>query len=138
MQPFLDGCDRHLQERGDLVLRVVGDIEEDGRHALVFRKFPHGSQYPSALLLLLVGRGGIGVRYRDVRRCLHDGRGHVLAARLPVALREYDALEPAGEGLRLAQLVEIPPCGDERFLCGVLGEMEVAEHAVGARERQVL
>jgi hypothetical protein len=61
-----------------------------------------------------------------------------LATRQTIALRQEDPLEPAGKRGRLAQLRQLLPRDDERFLRGVLREAGVAQHGKRTSERHVL
>ena len=127
-QAFRDGTYRHLKKGGDVFLRVVTDVEEDSDHALVLRQLPYSCQHPRALLLALVDRIGRWLVRRHLRHQVQRDGVQALAARQPVALRQHYPLEPSREGFGLAQLVQVAPCGDERFLGGVLGQMKVAQH----------
>jgi hypothetical protein len=50
---------------------------------------------------------------------------------------DQQAVEPRIEALRIAEGRQLPPCGDERRLQGVLGQLAVAEDAVGDRHQAV-
>ena len=54
------------------------------------------------------------------------------------ALGDDDSAEPAGECLGGAEVGQLAVGGEEGFLGGVLGEVEIAEDRVGAAVGQVL
>ncbi len=104
----------------------------------MLRQLPYRRQHTGLSFLSLVGRFRVEVCPRHIRYRVQPDSVEALAARQAVALCQHYALEPAGERLRPAQLVEVAPGREERLLRGVLRQMKVAQHGVRARERQVL
>ena len=50
----------------------------------------------------------------------------------------HDLAEPAGKGLGLLEGLEIAIGLDERFLCGIFGQMEIAEDRVCTTHGHIL
>ncbi len=97
-----------------------------------------GGQHARLALVLLVGQGGLGPIRGQLGDHVQRDRLDAPAAREAAALREDDALEPAGEGLGLAQLVEVAPGRQERLLGRVLGQVKVAQHGIGIGVGEIL
>ena len=136
-ETVLDRVHRDLEERGDLGLRLLSEVAERGHDPLGLGQRAHGQAHPSGLL----------ARVQDLARGRLPGgqaRGGVERLRRAPAAPEvqaaagHDLPEPAGEARRVLQGGEPSPREEEGILGGVLGQVEVAEHRVGAPEPEVL
>src|SRR5262249_49080824 len=119
-----------LEEGGDLLLAVAAQVVEHGHRALARGQRPDERQERLAVLAVLE-RGLRVAGRRDLAGGLERHEDEVAAAAQAVALRVHDGSEPAREGRRVAQLIELFPSGDEGFLRRLLGEAEVPEGRVG-------
>src|SRR5690349_12029534 len=79
---------------------------------------------------------------RIVRRLICPGverqKLQALTTRQTSALRQHDPFEPARKRRRFAELRQLLPLDDERFLRGVLCEIGVAQHCKRTGEGHVL
>ena len=141
MQPPLDRGHRHLEERGDLLHRIPGDVEERHRGPLVLGQVTHGVDHVRLPFLLAAGPAEAGHYECAVEpfgiRLERNGRDR-LPASDAIALLEDDPPEPSGEGRRLAKLRQRSIGFEERLLRRVLRELEVVEHRVAVADRHVL
>jgi hypothetical protein len=129
---------REAQERGDVLLGAVVDVEERGHLAHRARQPGDGAEHGGDLLPILcpaVRRGPVGGHAESGL----EGQG---CLRSPpegaVRLMAHDASEPAGEGGRIGEAAQPEPGGDEGLLDHVLRRLEIAQQGHGIAEGHVL
>ena len=136
-QPSRHGRHRHAKPVRDVRVAAPRPIEQD-QHQTIRR--PEAREH-------LAHERGVIARFH-----VHDdvagvgGGGRLILGNEPksdpskaaVALRQDEALDPAGEGVRLAKLIQSFPRGEKRILRRVLRERGIAKPRARAGERQVL
>jgi hypothetical protein len=138
VEPVVDGRHGDAEERRDVALRVLAQVEQREHLALRLWEPPDRVEHEPPLL---GGADGF-VRARaargEVERVVERRELQVAAAPHPTARVADDPAEPAGEGPRVTERVEPRVRRDERVLRRVLREMKVPQQRHRRREREVL
>ncbi len=122
---------RDIKELSDLLDAVAVNVEEGRGKAVRLGQGPDGRKNGIAhlgLLQLLRWRGHVG--RRRLRRAQRH-RARFLAPQKVHTAVACDLIEPAGELIGVAQLLELPPGADEGLLSHILGVVEITQQRVG-------
>ena len=124
----LDLLSANAQDGGDLLLRVVAELEQHQRGPLVGGQPLHVVEHLAEVLapLDLVGEALVERRVGE-RRMVHAD-GLPAGAQLRQAAVAGDGVEPWPQGDAAVTSLQGAVGGDERQLQGILGRLAVAEH----------
>jgi hypothetical protein len=130
MEARLHGPSRDPEDLGQLGDRAAFEVMQHEERPLLDGEPPHRQVKQGRIALALVWDGGVRHPPDPAGRDLADAASTSRSVGHPRRV-DRDPLEPRVEAIRLAQVPDLPPRGDERLLRGVAGIGLVAQDGEG-------